>query len=531
MKRIRNKIAFLVTGGIFITLFPLAVIVVQWLEQQALQDIKREAVVMADFLSNAVSASVEFEDGGSVDIVLQDAARRERIVFMHVYTDQNELLASYQSEPDYGLTISTFAREPQSFDPIGGVVLALYPIPSPLDQTEQIGTFILGISAASLNMRTRQFRLAGGAITVLLFVAGNIIAWVIGTNIADPVTRLAGIARQIAEGDLTQSVIVEKLSDDEIGRLGRSFNEMRTSLHDIIGHIRTAGLKMQAATDEIFMAVNQLAAALEQQSASVHETTMTMESLTGTSRQISGNSEAVVTMAEQTRVLSQNGTAVATETIQKMQQIHLTNQQFQEKVTVLGERSEKIGSVIQMIHAIADQTKLIAFNAALEAVGAKDIAGKRFNVVAGEIRRLADTIISSTRETESNILAIQQGVRELISASDITTQHIAEGVQHTEKTADWLREILEAAMRTTEEARQISLATQEQQQANEQILLALQEISNGTKQFVDAGNQVSHSANEMRQLAEAFGLRINRFTIEGAEENDNQEHSDQVQKC
>jgi methyl-accepting chemotaxis protein len=343
---------------------------------------------------------------------------------------------------------------------------------------------------------------------------GTLIAWVIGANIARPVTRLAGVARQIAGGDLTQSGIIEHLSDDEIGKLAQSFNEMRTSLRDIIGHIGAAGFKMQAATDEIFMAVNQLAAALEEQSASVHETTMTMESLTATSRQISGNTETVAAMAEHTRTLSRDGAAVAAETIQKMRQTHATNQQFLEKLTVLGERSEKIGSVIQMIHAIADQTKLIAFNAALEAVGAKDTAGRRFNVVAGEIRRLADTIILSTRETESNILAIQQGVRELISSSDLTTQQIAAGLEHTEKTADWLREILDAAVHTTEEARQISLATQEQQLANEQILLALREISNGAKQFVDAGNQVSRSANDMRQLAEAFGERIHRFIIE-----------------
>lgn len=514
MKRIRNKIALLVTGGICITLFPLAIFVVQWLEQQALHDIKREAVITADFLSDAVSASVDLEDSDSVQMVLEIANRRQQIVLMQVYTNQDELLASYQADINYTLTVSTQTTHPQSFDPVGSVILALHPIPSPLDQTEQIGTFVLGIDATPLAMRTHQFRLAGGLITLLLFVVGNIIAWIIGTNIAHPVTQLATVAKQIAGGDLTQSVAVENLSEDEIGKLAQSFNDMRTSLQDIIGHIRTAGLKMQAATDEIFMAVNQLAAALEEQSASVHETTMTMESLTTTSRQISGNSEAVVTMAEQTRTLSQKGATVAKETIEKMQQIHQTNQQFLEKVTALGERSEKIGSVIQMIHAIADQTKLIAFNAALEAVGAKDTAGKRFNVVAGEIRRLADTIIMSTRETESNILAIQQGVRELISSSDITTQHIAEGVQHTEMTADWLREILDAAIHTTEEARQISLATQEQQSANEQILLALREISNGTRQFVDAGNQVSRSANDMRQLAEAFGLLINRFDIE-----------------
>jgi len=83
--------------------------------------------------------------------------------------------------------------------------------------------------------------------------------------------------------------------------LAQAFDNMRESLHKIIARIRDASLHMQASTDEIFMAINQLTAALEQQSASVHETTMTMESLTTTSRQISGNTATVVKMAEQTK--------------------------------------------------------------------------------------------------------------------------------------------------------------------------------------------------------------------------------------
>jgi len=140
--------------------------------------------------------------------------------------------------------------------------------------------------------------------------------------------------------------------------------------------------------------------------------------------------------------------------------------------------------------------------------------GKRFNVVAVEIRRLADTIIESTQEIETNILEIQQWIRELVSSSGITTKRISEGVHHTETTADWLQDILEAAIHTTDEAKQIALAIQEQQSANEQILLALKEISDGTKQFVNAGNQISKSADEMKSLAEEFRVLINKFELD-----------------
>ena len=98
MRRIRNKSAVLVAGGIFITLLPLAFLAVQWLEHQALEDLKREALITADFLSDAVSASVDLEDGDSVDRALETATRRKNIVFIQVYNVNEELLTSYQTE-------------------------------------------------------------------------------------------------------------------------------------------------------------------------------------------------------------------------------------------------------------------------------------------------------------------------------------------------------------------------------------------------------------------------------------------------
>ena len=516
MKRIRNKIVILVMGGILLTLLPFAFLALQWLEQQALADVKNEARIMADFLSEAVSASVDLEDGDSVKLALEGATRRPNILFMQVYNAQEKLLTAYQPEYAQMLSFPTHAETPQSLDPQGGVVVALHPIPSPTDRTVRIGTFVLGISTAALTERTRQFRVAGMVMSLIVFAVGNVIAWLIGTKIARPVMRLSEVSSRIAQGDLTQTVTLDDKRADELGALAQSFEHMRASLQQILSHIRTAGLKMQASTAGIFTAVNQLAAALEQQSAVVFETTAMMEAMTTTFRQISGNTDTVVSMAEQTRTLSQKGVGVAEETMRKMQEIDATNQQFLEKITTSGERSEKIGDVIQIIHAIADRTKLIAFNAALEAVGAKDVAGKRFNVVAVEIRRLADTIIESIQEIETNLLEIQHAIQELVSSSGVTTTRIAEGARHTETTADGLREILGAARHATDEAKQIALAIQEQQLANEQIFLALKEIANGTKQFVDASNQVSQAASEMQVLAEEFQGLINQFELEPA---------------
>lgn len=300
---------------------------------------------------------------------------------------------------------------------------------------------------------------------------------------------------------------------DEIGELSRAFDVMRQRLLQMMIQIRKAGEKIQIASETIFTAVNQLAAAMEEQSASVLETTTTMETMTTTFRQISGNTETVADMSEQTRTVAQKGVTFAREMIQKMQDIQETNTQFQQKILSLGERSGKIGDVIEIINDIADRTKLIAFNAALEAVGASDTTGKRFNVVAIEIRRLADSIIESTEEISNNILEIQRGIRQLVLSSDLTTQRITEGTQQTKIMNAGLQEILGVANRTTDEAKQIAAATHDQKLSHDQMLFALKEISDSTQQFVGAGNQASKIATEMKTLAQELHHFIYQFEL------------------
>ncbi len=521
MKKIRNKITILLAGGIFLTLLPLSFVIVRQLQQQALEDLKNVALIMADFISEAVSESVLLEDQERINLALEAAKRKRHVVFVQVYNIQGILLASYATTPLVpDMPPEMNGSVPRSYDTGKGVVVAMYPIPGQyVDKRGIIGMLMLGVSTKTLEERTKNFQIMGGIFGGIFFLLSSIIAWMIGTNIANPVVQLSTVARQIAGGDLSQTVSQKIHLSDEIGELAQSFDYMRESLQGLIRHIRHAGLRMQSSSDEIFMAVNQLAAVLEEQSASMLETTTMMESVTDTSRKITKNTDAVVNMAERTRTHSQKGVGIAEETIKKMREIDETNTRFLQKITTLGERSEKIGAVIQLIHDIADRTKLIAFNAALEAVEAKDTLGKRFNVVAIEIRRLADTIIESTQEIEDNILEIQQGIRELVLSSDITTMRIAEGARQTETSAEWLREILDAAIHTNNEAKQIASSIQEQQFGNEQILLALKEISDGTKQFVSAGNKASSSANEMKRLAEEFYRLIDKFELD-REENE-----------
>ena len=328
-----------------------------------------------------------------------------------------------------------------------------------------------------------------------------------------PLVALLDAAATLSDGKLDLPLLADPSGArrDEIGELQRVFDGLRLRLKSLLEHLSRAGTLLQSSSEEILMAVSRIAAALEEQSASVSETTAMMESVTASSRRISGNTDTVATMAGQTGACAQKGVAMAETAIAGMQNIHETNTHVLQKIMILGTRSEKIGDIIELINDIADRTKLIAFNAALEAVNSGEAGGKRFNIVAMEIRRLADSIIESTEEISTNILEIQQGIQELVVSSDSTTLRIHEGMTQTAALADSLQEILGAASRTTDEAKQIAASTQEQQQAHEQILIALKEISDNTRQFVNAGNQASMSVDEMKTLADKLHHLITSF--------------------
>lgn len=378
----------------------------------------------------------------------------------------------------------------------------------------QIGTLDVAMSREKIYVQFTNNLVVYVLLTVLLILTCSITTMLITRRyILSPLTSLVYSASSIAHGkfDLPMVAPSAQLPHDEIGELARTFDEMRQRLQYLLEHLEHAAATMQSSSEEILMAVNQLAAALEEQSASVTETTAMMESITSASRQISGNTDTVATMAEQTKGSAQIGVEMAEATIGKMRNIMDTNTQVLHNIMALGRRSEKIGDVIELINDIADRTKLLAFNAALEAVEGGESGGKRFNVVAIEIRRLADSIIESTEEISSNILEIQQSIHELVQSSDITTTRIQEGTQQTGVLSNGLQEILSAARRTTDEAKQIATATQEQQRAHEQILAALKEISENARQFAAAGNQVSLSANGMKQLADTLHHLIIEF--------------------
>ena len=193
--------------------------------------------------------------------------------------------------------------------------------------------------------------------------------------------------------------------------------------------------------------------------------------------------------------------------------IHNDYAQSLQDILELGNQSKEISKVMDLINNVADQTKLIAFNAALEASSAGE-AGKRFSVVAGEIRRLADSVTESTRSIEERIQAIQSSISRLVLTSEKAVNSVQAGMDVSAATASELNELVDAAARTSNAAQQISLSTKQQKTASSQVVIALRDIANASTTNAQSIRSISDISEELLAMAQTLDQHMQGFRIE-----------------
>jgi len=282
------------------------------------------------------------------------------------------------------------------------------------------------------------------------------------------------------------------------------FNPLKTMTQRIsvlISKIASAASKINKTSTEILASSEEQSAYSSQQAASINETTATMEELATVTKQIANYAEQVVQIAQQTTSNAEKGYQSVLDTVSSMKEIKKKNEMSAQEILSLGERSQKIGQVMRIINNIASQTKLIAFNASIEASAAGDI-GKRFGVVATEVRRLADNVVQSTDEIKKIITEIQKSTNRLVFVSEEETKKIDEGVLLSENSGEALKQILQIVSKTNQAAKQISLITQQQRTASDQVVTALKEISHGASESVKSNKIINTAISDLDELSD-----------------------------
>ena len=225
-----------------------------------------------------------------------------------------------------------------------------------------------------------------------------------------------------------------------------------------------------------------------------------MEDNTDLSEHISQKIKDVASVAGKTRGNVSEGIELLYANVKQMREIAEANAQTIEGIKALGEKIENIWDIVSLINSVADQAKIIAFNAELEASAAGE-AGKNFHIVASEIRRLADGIIDGTKEIKQQITEIQESSDSLILASEGGTEKIQAGVTGAQTLSARFDNIQMASDITADSAGDITTIIQQQAQASEQILITLKQIAFGVENFSQATEQISASVAKLDTIA------------------------------
>ena len=285
---------------------------------------------------------------------------------------------------------------------------------------------------------------------------------------------------------------------------------VRRALFPIIGKVSGITDKIHSNAGAIALSMDQQSGFSTQLSSSVVEISSTMEEFTSTASQIAQHSQSVVERADKTLEDTKVGAAEVENLNFKVNDISHNIQTNLTEIVELGRKSKEINKVMEIINNIANQTKLIAFNAALEAASAGE-SGKRFGVVAVEIRRLADSVVESTAEIEGKITEILDSVNRLVMSSEKSFQLIQEGQEYASHTVSMLIESVDGVEETTDAARQISLSTQQQQIASSQVVLALKDIEQGVRHSSDSIRHTNSATEELAELSSQLKILVATF--------------------
>ena len=290
----------------------------------------------------------------------------------------------------------------------------------------QIGVMLIDMNVSCWRDMIRYITFTQILILFLVAsLAGVLSLMLLSKTILKPISEIIIVSQKMSQGDLTQSVAVNQ--DDEIGWLSRTMNIMIDKVRGMVAKIIEVVTQLTLNIDDISRALQDQAASASQQSASVSEITSTMAEFSASSKQIAEHADTVLKTAEQALEAANTGAESVALVTGKMEEIDIDNHETVNGINALGAKTREITKIMEIINNIADQTKLIAFNAALEASSAGE-AGKRFGVVAVEIRRLAESVELSTRETEEKISEIQEAVSNMIMASEKKTSCIKDGI-------------------------------------------------------------------------------------------------------
>nr|WP_273862614.1 methyl-accepting chemotaxis protein [Pseudomonas sp. LA5] len=347
--------------------------------------------------------------------------------------------------------------------------------------------------------------ISGGVLATLLALG---IAWSLTRTIVGRLAQTVAVARTIAAGQLDSPIPAG--GRDELGQLLTAFAQMQDKLRGMIQGIKQGTDHLVAASHSISANSQQLSAAAQEQSSAASSMAATVEELTVSINHVSDNAGEAHDLSSQSGRLAQDGGQTIQASVDSMRSIAGTVQSSATRIGELGEHSERVSSIVSVIKGIADQTNLLALNAAIEAARAGE-QGRGFAVVADEVRQLAQRTTNSTQEIAAMIEKIQAATQAAMSDMEVGVRQVNGGVDLANQAGEAVVSINTASDKVVRVVNQISLALREQTAASHDVARTVERLAQMAQQNSEAIGETVQTAVSLDALANDLNRQISQF--------------------
>ncbi|MBI1807136.1 MAG: hypothetical protein HYR76_08820 [Ignavibacteria bacterium] len=510
-----------------ILILALSIIVVLSVSLTVLYDLIMGSSVEKQFTKRGNSVVASLATNGRIGVLLKDSTQLASIMdgaltdpevrFVKFFDDQGNVIArrgdDVSAAEDKHITLAEIQQE--EIKDTQGNSLAMFeaPVFTRGEEHSQIGVVKVGISKKALQSDLRA-ALLWSFLVCLLFSATAILVVSVIMRILQPL--LDGI-RLVSTGDLT--IELHQKTTDEVGHLVQGLNSLVKRLRHAVGEVKEVTLYVSNRTEEIMADSAQMAAGSHEQAQQAAEVAAAVEEMAGTILENSKNAHVAADTANEAKKAAEEGGKVVQETIVGMKRIAEVVRKAAITVQALGESSDHIGEIISVIDDIADQTNLLALNAAIEAARAGE-QGRGFAVVADEVRKLAERTTKATKEIAGMIKRIQTDSAGAVSSMQNGTKEVDDGFRLTDQAGTALREIVKISQKVTDMITQIAAASEEQSSASEQISKNIEAISTVTRQTAAGTQQVAQAAENLNGLTEKLRSLVGKFKLSDEQPSD-----------